>query len=118
MTEFDDTRPIYRQIADTAYNRILEGMWLPSMLIPSIRELSAELGVNARTVLKAMEHLQEAGVISPRRGMGYILAPDAVERVRSLLRDEFFARTIPSFAAEMRRLGISPHDVEGFLYGN
>lgn len=118
MTDFDDTRPIYRQIADTAYNRILEERWVPSTRIPSVRELSAELGVNARTVLKAMEHLQDSGLISPRRGMGYILAPDAVEKVRRLLRDEFFARTLPSFRAEMNRLGISPDEVERYLYGN
>ncbi len=109
--EFDDTRPIHRQVADYAYNHILEGLWTPEMGLPSVRELAAELGVNTRTVLKAMEQLQESGIITPRRGMGYLLAPDAAAKARDLLKTDFFEKTIPALAADMIRLGIKPEEL-------
>lgn len=115
MIEFTDNKPIYRQIIDRAYNLILDGSWEPGERVPSVREMSAELGVNTRTVMKAMEELQDAGIIVSRRGMGYSLAEDAVERVRSARRDEFFRVTLPAFRSEMEILGISVEEAFGGL---
>ena len=109
--EFNDNKPIYRQIVDYAFNRIIEGAWPPGEKIPSVRELAADLGVNTRTVLKAMEDLQDADVIEPRRGMGFILADDASDKVTGARRREFFDVTLPALAEEMQRLGISPEEV-------
>lgn len=111
MMEFNDNKPIYRQIVDYAFNRIIEGAWPPGEKIPSVRELAADLGVNTRTVLKAMEDLQDADVIEPRRGMGFILADDASDKVTGARRREFFDVTLPALAEEMQRLGISPEEV-------
>ncbi len=113
--EFNDNKPIYRQIADYAFNCILERMWLPEERIPSVRELAADLGVNSRTVLKALEYLQNTGVITPRRGMGFILEADAVNKVLSERRREFYQVTVPALREEMRRLNIKPLDLARFL---
>lgn len=107
MMEFSDNKPIYRQIADYAFNNIIDGTWPPGEKIPSVRELAANMSVNTRTVLKAMEYLQEAGVISPRRGMGFILTEDAPFQVVRERRREFFESTLPALRKEMERLGIS-----------
>ncbi len=109
--EFNDNKPIYRQIVDYAFNRIIEGAWPPGEKIPSVRELAADLGVNTRTVLKAMEDLQDADVIEPRRGMGFILADDASDKVTGARRREFFDVTLPALAEEMQRLGITPDEL-------
>lgn len=106
MMDFNDNKPIYRQIVDYACNLIVEGKWSPGGRIPSVRELSVEMGVNSRTVLKAMDELQDAEIIIPRRGLGFILAEDAVEKVSSSRRKEFFNSTVPLIAQEMKRLGI------------
>lgn len=111
MIEFSDTKPIYRQIVDHAYNLILDGRWEPGQRVPSVRELAADLGVNTRTVLKAMEDLQDAGVIFSRRGMGYSLAEDAPGKVREQLRNEFFATTLPRLHSEMTMLSISAEEL-------
>ena len=107
MIEFNDNKPIYRQIEDYAFNCIIEKLWPPGKLIPSVRELSSSLGVNSRTVLKALEELQDLGVIEPRRGMGYVLLGDAAEKVIDVRRKEFFKTTLPFLAEEMGRLGIT-----------
>ncbi len=111
MMEFNDNKPIYRQIVDYAFNRIIEGAWPPGEKIPSVRELAADLGVNTRTVLKAMEDLQDADVIEPRRGMGFILADDASDKATGARRREFFDVTLPALAEEMQRLGITPDEL-------
>lgn len=111
MIEFSDNKPIYRQIVDHAYNLILNGRWEPGGRVPSVRELAAELGVNTRTVLKAMEDLQNTDVIYARRGMGFMLSEDAPQKVRRQLRNEFFSTTLPHLESEMKMLGITTDEL-------
>lgn len=115
MMEFSDNKPIYRQIADYAFNTILEGQWKPQERIPSVRELAGQLGVNSRTVMKAFEYLHDCGVIQPRRGMGFILSANAMELVLLERRQEFLQVTIPALREEMRRLGISTGELCDYL---
>ena len=42
--------------------------------MPSVRDLARELGVNPNTVVKAYQHLVEAGVLAVRRGDGTYVA--------------------------------------------
>lgn len=109
--EFSDNKPIYRQIVDYAYNRIIDGAWQPGARIPSVRELSAELGVNSRTVLKALEDLQDLDVIEAKRGMGFQLKADAAAKVMQARRQEFFEITMPAVLEEMARLGITREEL-------
>lgn len=118
MIEFDDNKPIYRQIVDYAFNCIIEGVWTPGVRIPSVREMAASLGVNTRTVLKALEDLQDLNVIEPRRGMGFILRGDAAETILTLRRKEFFDVTLPALVTEMERLGISAEDLISNIKNN
>lgn len=111
MMEFSQDKPIYRQIIDSCYARILSGRWQQGERVPSVRELAVEVAVNTHTVLKAYEFLQSHGIIVARRGLGFYLAPDAVEQVNAARREEFFAVTLPAVAAEMKLLGISIEEV-------
>lgn len=57
-------------------------------------------------MLKSFEFLQSAGIIYPRRGMGYFLAPDAEQQVDRIRREQFFAETLSHLFSEMDMLGI------------
>lgn len=109
--EFSDNKPIYRQIVDYAFNCIIGGTWTPGAMIPSVRELAADMGVNTRTVLKALDELQSLKVIESKRGMGFLLSSDAPTRVGAERRREFFEVTLPWLREEMKRLGISVDEV-------
>lgn len=109
--DFKNNRPIYQQIVDYCYNRILSAAWLPDSKIPSVRELATELSVNTHTVLKALDTLQSSEIVVPRRGLGFFLAPDAPERVMEARRKEFFDTTLAELFREMEMLGISIDDV-------
>lgn len=115
MMEFNDNKPIYRQILDYAFNCILSGAWREGEMIPSVRELTAELGVNNRTVLKALDELQSLKVIESRRGLGFLLARNGVDIIRKEKQREFFENTIPKIIEEMKILGISSEEVASIL---
>lgn len=108
---FNTQRPIYRQIAEYCFARILSADWKPGERVPSVRELAMLMTVNTHTVLKAFDFLQAHNVIEPRRGMGFYLAADAQERVHATLREEFFETTLPDIFEQMDMLGITPDEI-------
>lgn len=109
--DFSPNKPIYRQIIDYGFGRILTGAWTPGERVPSVRELSVELSVNSHTVLKAYEYLQAEEIIVARRGMGFYLASDAMERVNHARREEFFDTTLKEVFKEMKLLDISIEEI-------
>ena len=113
MSEFRTDRPIYRQIVDYACALILKGQWLPGEKIPSVRELAVGMGVNSHTVLKAFDELQQQGLITPRRGMGFFLADNAPRLMQQENRQEFFVDTMPEIFSRMASLGITIDEIVG-----
>ena len=109
--DFNKNKPIFRQIVDLCYHRILAGDWQPEARVPSVRELGTELAVNSHTVLKAYEVMEKQKVITQKRGLGFFLAKDAPEKVKEVKRKEFYEETLPAIFAAMDSLGIGIDDV-------
>ena len=61
--DFKTNKPIYQQIVDFCFSKILTREWQAEERVVSVRELSTQLAVNSRTVLKAYEYLQAEGII-------------------------------------------------------
>ncbi|HCO66219.1 MAG TPA: GntR family transcriptional regulator, partial [Dysgonomonas sp.] len=53
--EFKTNKPIYQQIVDFCFRKILTGEWMEDERIPSVRELGMLLQVNPNTVMTANE---------------------------------------------------------------
>jgi GntR family transcriptional regulator len=70
--------PIYRQIMDQVRALVAGGRIEPGELLPSVRQLAAELQVNMMTVSKAYARLEAEGVIERVRGTGMRVRPSAV----------------------------------------
>ena len=109
--DFNDNKPIYKQIVDYCFGCIMTGLWPPGERIPSVREMAVAMTVNTHTVLKAFEYLQAHDIIRPRRGMGFFLSDDAPERVTETRRQQFFEETLPVVFQEMRMLGLNASDL-------
>jgi len=62
--------PIYRQIMEQVCAMIAGGRLSPGELLPSVRQLAAELEVNMMTISKAYARLEADGVIERVRGTG------------------------------------------------
>lgn len=109
--DFNTSKPIYRQITEYCYGRILSGEWPPDGRVPSVKEMSVAMAVNSRTVLKSYDDMQDLGVLYQKRGLGCFVAPGASDIIRDELRQAFFAETLPGLRREMTMLGISVEDL-------
>jgi DNA-binding transcriptional regulator YhcF (GntR family) len=75
--------------------------------IPSVRELASSIEVNPNTVNRSYAYLQELGIIENKRGIGYFVTTDAVEKIISIKRKEFIELEIPRIAKIVRTLNLS-----------
>lgn len=86
----NDGRPLYLQIMDEVRRAIVVGSLQAEDPLPSVRELSAELVLNPRTVSQAYQELEREGLIYVRRGQGTFVSPAVKkgggERRRGLVR--------------------------------
>ena len=101
---FSTERPIYRQIRDVIVSRILEAG--DGALLPSVRALAAEAGVNPLTVAKAYHDLQSGGMVTARKGVGLFAADGAAKALLKAERAIFLTEEWPRMQARMDRLGI------------
>ena len=109
---FNDNKAIYLQIADRIGDQILAGNLPPDGKVPSVRELAAEIEVNANTVARTYEYLQQSGVIYTKRGLGYFVSPDAKERIVAARRDQLMQGEMDYFLGQLKAVGITPAELQ------
>ncbi|MCM1028636.1 MAG: GntR family transcriptional regulator [Pseudoflavonifractor sp.] len=115
--QFQESKPIYLQIADKIMDDILSGSFREEMRLPSVREYAASVEVNANTVMRSYDYLQQREVIYNRRGIGFFVAPGAPQRVSDLRRATFMDSELPYFLGRLKSLGFSPSELAD-LYSN
>jgi len=112
--EFKEPQAIYLQIADYVCEKILLGFWKPDEKILSVRELAVLLEVNPNTAMRTYEFLQNKDIIYNKRGIGFFVSPNAVEKVGSFRRQEFIETELPVFLKNMYILNISIQEIEKY----
>jgi len=105
--EFTEKNAIYLQIAENICAFILSKKWHNEERIPSIRETAVMMEVNPNTVHRAYDYLQSMGVIYNKRGIGYFVSEDGLEKTKTLKRLEFIENDLPEFIKKMQLLEIS-----------
>ena len=110
---FKDNKAIYLQIADRIGDQILSGTLTPEGKVPSVRELAAEIEVNANTVARTYDHLQQNGIIYTKRGLGYFVSPDAEEKIIAARRDQLMQGEMDYFLEQLKAVGITPAELQG-----
>jgi GntR family transcriptional regulator len=111
--EFRDNKAIYLQIAEFICERILLKQWAVGDKIPSVRELAVQLEVNPNTVARTVEFLQQKDIIFTKRGMGYFVSDEAVEKVMAFKKDDFLQNDLPLFFKNIQLLGIDFEELKG-----
>ncbi len=109
--EFKGDRAIYLQIAEHVMENILAGKWRENDRIPSVRDMAMSLEVNPNTVVHSYNYMQDKGIIQNRRGVGYFVAGEAVEKVRGLEKEDFFQEQLPRVFKRMLLLGIGVDEI-------
>jgi GntR family transcriptional regulator len=66
--DFQDKRPLYQQVVDGVKELIARGALREGSLLPPVRQVAADLGVNLNTIAAAYRQLQEEGLVAVRHG--------------------------------------------------
>jgi GntR family transcriptional regulator len=101
---WDQSRPIYRQLAERIIARIIGNTYLEGEMLPSVRQLSSEFEVNTLTVARAYRELAE--FTESRRGIGLAVKQGARETLLERERERFLKEQWPSIRTVMQTLEI------------
>jgi GntR family transcriptional regulator len=111
MQAWDHQLPIYQQLADRLAARLLDGELSEGEPMPSVRSLASHYLLNPLTVSRALQALDEDGLLEHRRGLGLYVRPGARARLRDAARARFLDKEWPALRARLQRLGITEHDL-------
>ena len=95
--DFRENPAIYIQIAEYVCEQILLKKWNLGDKIISIRDLAINMEVNPNTVQRAYDFLQQHEIITNKRGIGYFIEDDAMERILAFRREQFMENELPVF---------------------
>ena len=106
---FDDRMPIYRQIILQFSQAFVRGDIPPGGRIPSIREMSELLKVNANTMQRVYQEMERDGLITSKRGAGYFFTEES--KVIGKTRRDLALGSLGRFVEEMRALGCADGEI-------
>ena len=105
--------PIYEQIINNIKEFALSGIFKPDEQIPSIRQLTQQLGINPNTIQKAYAELERQGVIYTLAGRGAFIAENTEELIE-LKRREILSK-IEISVTDAKKYFISKESVENIV---
>ena len=113
--DFNNTQTIYMQIVDWVFEQILTAAWKPGDKAKSVRELAVMFEVNPNTVMCSYDYLQNNGIFLNKRGIGFFVTDDAVEKIKFLRKREFMEEEVPVFIKNVKLLDIDVNEIINLL---
>jgi GntR family transcriptional regulator len=110
--EFKENPAIYIQIAEYVCEQILLKKWKLGEKIISIRDLAVNMEVNPNTVQRAYDFLQQRDIITNKRGIGYFIEDDAMDRILTFRREQFIENELPVFMRNIYLLKIDFKEIK------
>jgi DNA-binding transcriptional regulator YhcF (GntR family) len=109
VQNWDQDRPIYRQLMEQIVARILDNTYREGEMLPSVRQLASDFVVNPLTAARAYRELEE--YTETRRGIGLIVKEGVRDLLlrreqRRFLRDEW-----PTIRERIKALDLDPADL-------
>ncbi len=111
LNNWNDTAPIYRQLAQQLAGQLLDGEPKEGQPMPSVRQLAQQYLINPLTVSRALQSLVDEGFLEPRRGLGMYVTEGARHRLMQSERDSFLREEWPVLRERLRRLGLTGKDL-------
>ena len=99
--ELNSGIPIYRQVFDQLIRQIAHGQLNKGQMLPSVRQLASELGVNPMTISKAYGLLESEGIVQRQRGIGMMVVKKA-DAPNEVIRE-----SIEQLVQDAKQLGLS-----------
>lgn len=102
--------PIYVQIIDQVQAMIVGGVLKQGDMLPSVRQMATELGVNPMTISKAYSRLEATDIVERVRGKGMQVSNRPVEGSNKQRLDEL-APLMGQAIVRGRQLGLSDEQI-------
>ncbi len=113
LSEVSD-EPLYAQISRQIRAKILSEDLAGGAGLPSIRGLAKEQRVSVITVQRAYDDLEREGLVQPRRGKGFWVAPISERRKHTMARQRF-ADALRKLVAHAAAEGLDGADMRRIL---
>lgn len=104
---FNESTPLYQQIASQLEEMIFTGGFDEGSQVPSTTQLSQQLHINPATVLKGMNILVDAGLIEKHRGRGMFVRTGARQKIMEERKESFYKDYVKTLLVEAYKLGIN-----------
>jgi len=101
--------PVYAQIARQIRAQIAAGSLAAGALLPPVRTIASDLGVNLNTVARAYRMLEAEGFVAIEEREGVRVLAPARRADRSAL--DTLGEELTVLLARMRQAGLSPADI-------
>jgi hypothetical protein len=91
--------------------------WLFWWILAPLCWLAGYLGnveVNPNTIVRTCTYLQEKGILLNKRGIGYFVAADGLEKTRSLRKQDFINQELPKLFKTMGLLNFTMEDIRDY----
>ena len=104
---------VYEQIARQIRAGVGSGALQAGALLPSVRTLATDLGINLNTVARAYRLLQEEGFVTIQRRRGVCVAsPSTTVKERT---SQFLHSQLRAVLQRMRQAGLLPEDIRAVV---
>ena len=114
--KFDNSKPIYIQIADKIEMMILSGEYKSGDSLPSVRDFAVQASVNPNTMQRAMQELEARGLIFVQRAVGRLVTEDKAV-IEKCLNEKVKSITL-NYLNEIKALNIKKDDAVKILNEN
>ena len=110
---FNQTEPVFLQIAQGLRAQILSGKLSPGSVAPTVRQLAADTAVNPNTVQRALTLLEEEGLLHTQGTTGRFVTTDQI--VLQAAREALLQRTAARFVREVHSMGLCAKDLIRYI---
>jgi len=106
--------PLFRQIVDQVQAMLAGKQLQPGEMLPSVRQMAAELGVNPMTISKAYTRLEAEGILERARGKGMVILPQPIQGTLAQRQRELEA-AMQAAVVRGRQLGLNNNQIQNVL---
>jgi GntR family transcriptional regulator len=114
-SNFDDTKPIFQQLADMIADEIIDDELKEGDQIPSTTELSKFYQINRATAQKGLATLVADGLVYKKRGVGMFVAEGARKTLLAERQQEFYKQYVQPMIDEAKRIHLSEEEIIHFI---
>ena len=111
--KFSNDKPIFLQLAELIKSEIISGKYQTGDKLPSVRDFAFEFQVNPNTVQKALQILEDEGLITTDRTNGKFVADNKnqIEQQKS----KTINREIDLLFEKMQALGLEISEIKELI---